>query len=118
MKENHYRHLLAMAALSFGAMYILMYAMVNTIADVHMNVNQFYMAGLMTAPMILIELLVMRGMYPRRRLNALIIAGSVVAGLAMFLFISSRVNGGRLIRWSSNSVIWNGNEGASEQTRP
>ena len=52
MKENHYRHLIAMAALSFVAMYILMYAMVNTIADVYMNVNQVYMAGLMTAPMI------------------------------------------------------------------
>jgi hypothetical protein len=63
MKETHYRHLIAMAALSFVAMYILMYAMVNTIADVYMNVNQVYMAGLMIAPMIVIELLVMRGMY-------------------------------------------------------
>jgi hypothetical protein len=56
MQENHYRHLLAMAALSFAAMYLLMYAMVNTIDDVYMNVNQVYMAGLMTAPMIVIEL--------------------------------------------------------------
>jgi uncharacterized protein (DUF305 family) len=87
MQENHYRHLLVMAALSFAAMYMLMYAMVNTINDVHMNVNQVYMAGLMTAPMIVIELLVMRGMYHSRKLNALIIAGCVVGGLVMFLFI-------------------------------
>lgn len=57
MKENHYRHLIVMAALSFVAMYLLMYAMVNTIDDVYMNVNQVYMAGLMTAPMIVIEVL-------------------------------------------------------------
>jgi uncharacterized protein (DUF305 family) len=87
MKENHYRHLLAMAVLSFGAMYVLMYAMVDTVDDVYMNVNQIYMAGLMTAPMIVIELLVMRGMYHNPRLNGLIIAGSVIGGLLMLLLI-------------------------------
>lgn len=87
MKENHYRGLIVMAALSFVAMYFLMYAMVNTSADIYMNVNQVYMAGLMTAPMIVIELLVMRGMYHNTKLNALIVAVSVLGGLAMFMFI-------------------------------
>jgi phosphate/sulfate permease len=49
-----------MAALSFVATYILMYAMVNTFDDVSNSVNQVYMAGLMTAPMVAIELVVMR----------------------------------------------------------
>jgi Domain of unknown function (DUF305) len=87
MKKNHYRHLGIMAALSFVAMYILMYAMVNSLDDVYMNVNQVYMAGLMTAAMIVIELVVMRAMYQNRRFNALIIGGSVVGGIAFFLFI-------------------------------
>src|ERR671925_1081068 len=87
MSENHYRHLLIMAVLSFIAMYILMYAMVNTIDNVFNNLNQFYMAGLMTAPMVLIELFVMRSMYQDKRLNALIIAGSILAALAFFLLI-------------------------------
>jgi uncharacterized protein (DUF305 family) len=87
MKENHYRHLGVMAALSFVAMYILMYAMVNSFDDVYMNVNQVYMAGLMAAPMVVIELVVMRAMYHNARLNAMLIAGSVVAGIALFLFI-------------------------------
>ena len=43
-KENHYRHLGIMAALSFVAMYILMYSMVNVFGDVYNNVNQVYMA--------------------------------------------------------------------------
>src|SRR5512147_2206435 len=87
MGENHYRHLTIMAVLSFISMYILMYAMVNSSSNVYNNFNQFYMAGLMTAPMVLIELLVMRAMYHDRRLNAFIIAGSVIVGLAFFLLI-------------------------------
>jgi hypothetical protein len=87
MSENHYRHLFIMAVLSFISMYIFMYAMVNTIDDVYNNLNQFYMAGLMTAPMVLIELFVMRSMYQDKRLNALIIAGSIFAALGFFLLI-------------------------------
>jgi len=72
MNENHYRHLVIMAVLSFVAMYILMYAMVNAIDNVYNNFNQFYMAGLMAAPMVIIELVVMRAMYPNKQLNLLI----------------------------------------------
>jgi uncharacterized protein (DUF305 family) len=85
--ENHYRHLLIMAVLSFIAMYILMYAMVNVFGNVYNNLNQFYMAGLMTAPMVLIELVVMRAMYQDKSRNALIIVGSVIAALIFFLLI-------------------------------
>ncbi len=87
MSDDHYRHLLIMAVLSFIAMYILMYAMVNVIGNVYNNFNQFYMAGLMTAPMILIELFVMRSMYQDKKRNALIIATSVIAALTFFLLI-------------------------------
>ena len=87
MSENHYGHLLIMVLLSFVAMYILMYAMVNTLDNVYNNFNQFYMAGLMAAPMVLIELFVMRSMYQDKKRNALIIAGSVIVGLIFFLLI-------------------------------
>ena len=87
MSENHYGHLLIMVLLSFIAMYILMYAMVNTLDNVYNNFNQFYMAGLMAAPMVLIELFVMRSMYQDKKRNALIIAGSVIVGLIFFLLI-------------------------------
>ena len=59
MNHNHYKHLLIMIVLSFVAMYFLMYAMVDTISNVFSNCNQFYMAGLMSAPMLIIELTVM-----------------------------------------------------------
>ena len=37
---THYRQLLIMASLSFPSMYVLMYAMVNRISNVYLNVNQ------------------------------------------------------------------------------
>ncbi|MFH1186501.1 MAG: DUF305 domain-containing protein [Chloroflexota bacterium] len=82
--ERPYLRLLAMAALSFVSMYILMYAMVNTMGNVYPNLNQFYMAGLMTGPMVLIELILTSAMYPSKKWNALIVAASVAA-LAVFL---------------------------------
>ena len=87
MKMNHYPNLLIMAGLSFISMYFLMYTMVNVIGNVYMSLNQVYMAGLMTAPMVVIEMLLMSGMYKNKKLNALLIAGSCVAGIAFFLFI-------------------------------
>jgi hypothetical protein len=83
--HKHYPHLYLMAALSFVAMFILMYAMVDSFSNVFINLNQFYMAGLMSAPMVLIELLVMRAMFPNKRLNTIIAVVSVVA-LLLFWF--------------------------------
>lgn len=78
-----YRHLASMAVLSFIAMYILMYAMVNAFANVYPNVNQFYMAGLMTAPMVIIELIVMGAMYRNKQVNRAVI-GASAALLVLF----------------------------------
>jgi hypothetical protein len=86
--SKHYGRLVVMAALSFLAMYLLMYAMVDELDNVLPNFNQAYMAGLMTAPMIVIELILMRGMYPHRKLNLAIIAVTTVA--AGFLWTSIR----------------------------
>lgn len=87
MVEDHYRKLWIMALLSFIAMYILMYAMVNRIGNVFNNINEFYMAGLMTAPMIPIEIFLMRSMYKDQRRNAIILTVSVLAGLLFFSLI-------------------------------
>lgn len=84
--EGHYLRFGLMIVLSFISMYVLMYAMVNVFANVYSNVNQFYMAGLMTAPMILIEIILMGGMYPSKKINWAIVALGVVA-LAGFWFL-------------------------------
>ena len=85
--DKPYLRLAVMIALSYVSMYVLMYAMVNTLGDIYNSMNQVYMAGLMTAPMVVIEMLLMSGMYKSRKLNVLLIAGTCVAGIAFFLFI-------------------------------
>jgi uncharacterized protein (DUF305 family) len=84
---HHYFRLLIMTVLSFISMYILMYAMVDVFANVYPNLNQFYMAGLMTAPMVIIEVLLMGSMYKNRGANIVIIAASIVALGTLFVMI-------------------------------
>ena len=76
---NAYARFAIMIALSFVAMYVFMYAMVNELQNALPNVNQAYMAGLMTAPMLILELAFMSSMYPRKGLNIALMAIGVVA---------------------------------------
>ncbi len=78
--SGHYGRFIIMIVLSYLAMYGLMYAMVDTFANVRSNLNQVYMAGLMTAPMVMLELGLMARMYPDRRLNLIL---WVVAAIAL-----------------------------------
>ncbi|MBS1594075.1 MAG: DUF305 domain-containing protein [Bacteroidetes bacterium] len=87
MQHGSYKRLALMTVLSFISMYILMYAMVNVFSNVVPSYNQFYMAGLMTAPMIVIELLVMGVMYNNKKLNAVLVALSALVGILFFVMI-------------------------------
>lgn len=78
-----------MAVLSFISMYILMYMMVDSFAHVYPNLNQFYMAGIMTVPMVLIELWFMWSMYTNKKLNAAIVLVCIMA-FALFIFAVRR----------------------------
>lgn len=64
MKNTHYGRLLLMAALSFVSMYVLM-----------------------TAAMVISELALMGAMYHNKRLNALIIAASIVVLIAFWFLL-------------------------------
>ncbi|MGL5831403.1 MAG: DUF305 domain-containing protein [Candidatus Altimarinota bacterium] len=91
MNSNHYGRLVIMIVLSFLSMYALMYAMVDSIGNVYANLNQFYMAGLMTAPMVVIEMLLMGGMYENKKINAVIIGGSIISAIIFFMLIRQQV---------------------------
>lgn len=84
---GHYGRFGGMLLLSFGAMYVLMYAMVDRLGNAIPNINQFYMAGLMTAPMAVLELLLMGRMYPDKRKNLVIVLGGLVLLLACWFAI-------------------------------
>ena len=68
-----------------------MYSMVNSSSNVIPNTNQFYMAGLMTMPMVIIEILIMRSMYMNKKLNAVIIGLSVLALIGFYAAIRQQV---------------------------
>jgi len=80
-----------MVVLSFIAMYFLMYAMVDARRNVYASFNQVYMAGLMTAPMTALELLLMRAMYPSTKLNAFVLAASAVVLASCWWLIRAQV---------------------------
>jgi hypothetical protein len=67
MNKMHYGRLVPMVVLSFVSMYVLMHAMVDTFANVYVNLNQFYMAGFMTTPRVAIELALTGAMYGNRK---------------------------------------------------
>ena len=75
---GHYGRFAWMLVLSFVAMYVLMYAMVDRLGNAVPNINQFYMAGLMTAPMALLEILLMGRMYADERKNMMVLLLGVV----------------------------------------
>jgi len=101
--QGHYLKLLMMSVLSFAAMYGLMYAMVDSLDNVFNNLNQFYMAGLMTMPMVIFELMLMGRMYPDRKSNLLIITACLV-GLVVF-WIAIRQQAGITDRQFLRSMI-------------
>lgn len=87
MTQTHYPRFLLMSALSLLAMYFLMYSMINTMDNFYNNLNKFYMAVIMTAPMMVFEMLLMGAMYPNKRLNLIIITASILTLILVFLFI-------------------------------
>jgi len=87
MMHGMYRRLAIMSFLSFLAMYVLMFSMINSAGNFLNNINMVYMAGLMVAPMVVFELMVMWAMYKNKTLNYAVFAGAIVAGILLFLFI-------------------------------
>ncbi len=87
-----YIRLGGMTLLAFLFMYAFMYTMVDRFSNVFPNLNQAYMAGLMAAPMVPIELAVMRSMYPNMRLNVALVALS--AGVLLLFWVLIRQQSG------------------------
>lgn len=91
MQTQHYRQFFIMIALHFIAMYIFMYAMVDVFGNVFNSFNQVYMAALMSASMVLIEIPLMWGMYKSKKLNIIILAVGLVVLVGSFMAIRKQV---------------------------
>jgi hypothetical protein len=88
--QKSYSKLIGMGLIHLIIMYFLMFSMVYGWPDVFMNLNTFYMAGMMAAPMVLFMPLMMPSMYKNKTWNALCIGGSSVLLVVFFLFIRAQ----------------------------
>ena len=84
MTRGHYKMLALNLAISLAIMYFVMFAMINSLGEFIQNVNFFYMALMMWAPMGSLMLLMMSGMYKNKRLNMTLHAIFAVILVASF----------------------------------
>ena len=75
MVRHHYLMLGVNLLLSLIIMYVAMFAMIWSFGEFVQNINFFYMALVMWAPMAVVMLLTMRPMYPNKKLNGLLYLG-------------------------------------------
>ena len=72
--EHPYRKLAVELAIDFVAMYLVMYAMIDTLDAFYINISSAYMTLMMLSPMAVAMVLGMRSMYPNHKLNAALYA--------------------------------------------
>ncbi|KRC82270.1 DUF305 domain-containing protein [Sphingomonas sp. Root241] len=90
----HYARLAINLVLSFVIMYFVMFAMIDGVSDFFNNINMFYMALMMVAPMAILMMLLMGSMYQNRRLNFALHAGFVALFLLAFAGIRTQAGVG------------------------
>lgn len=88
--KSHYPMLALNLVLSTAIMYVVMFGMIDGAGDFYNNLNMFYMALMMVAPMAVLMLLMMRRMYPNTGLNLALYAGFTALFLLAFLGVRSQ----------------------------
>jgi uncharacterized protein (DUF305 family) len=85
---SHYRKFALTLSINAVLMFFITYAMIDTVDHFYPNINRAYMSLMMVAPMAMVMLFVMRGMYQNAKLNAMLYA--VFAGLFIGSFTLAR----------------------------
>ncbi len=72
MMRSHYRMLALNLTISLVIMYVVMFAMIYSFGEFIQNINFFYMALMMWAPMGSLMLITMGSMYKNKKLNVML----------------------------------------------
>ena len=88
---SHYRMLALNLAISLVIMYVVMFAMIYSLGEFIQNINFFYMALMMWAPMGSLMLMTMGSMYANKKLN--LILHFAFALVFMLSFVGIREQG-------------------------
>lgn len=87
MSQEHkspYKNLVWMGVVHVPIMYLIMFAMVDTWGDIYQNLNTFYMAIMMAAPMVAVMPFMMKEMYQDKKKNMIVVAASLMVLIAAF----------------------------------
>lgn len=90
METKNYRKFALLLLASFVVMYFVMYSMLASFGHFYFSVSRLYMTFLMVAPMALIMLAFMTGMYTNKKKNAFIILGCAVIFAVVFMFLRNQ----------------------------
>ena len=90
MKDKPYLTLGVLLGVHLLVMFALTYSGVDALDEVFVNLNRFYMATLMVAPMAILMVLAMWHMFEDRRANIAIIAVAAVVFVGSFAAIRSQ----------------------------
>lgn len=91
MNQTRYKSLAFTICIHFFIMYALVFAPVNTFADIKIfSTRNFYMAVIMVAPMVFLMLYFMRDMYKNKKVNTLLYSLSVLIFVLGFLAIRTQ----------------------------
>jgi uncharacterized protein (DUF305 family) len=85
---SHYKKFALTLSINAVLMFFITYAMIDTVDHFYPNINRAYMSLMMVAPMAMVMLFVMRGMYQNAKLNAILYA--VFAGMFIVSFALAR----------------------------
>ncbi len=90
MNTGNYLKFALMMTASFIIMYAVMFLNVDQFDHVYLSVTRFYMTLLMIAPMAVLMLLFMKGMYKNKKINTGIIAASVLVFILSLVFLRTQ----------------------------
>ena len=90
MDMSPYRMFAWNMAISLVVMYFVMFTMIYSLSELYNNINTFYMALMMAAPMGIIMLWMMGSMFKNARLNMILYAVFVTVFVLAFLGVRSQ----------------------------
>lgn len=87
MTKGSYAKLAIELLIDAVIMYLVMYTMIDRLEHFNNNINQVYMVMMMVAPMGILMLIMMRSMFPKKRLNAILMAVFALIFILGFWFM-------------------------------
>ena len=85
-----YRSLAIQTAIGGVIMYMVMFVMIDRLSSFYNNLNMVYMTLMMVAPMVVLMIVFMPGMFKSKTVNAVLIGSSLVTFFGCFALIRTQ----------------------------